>query len=97
MMSSPSSEARLIEALRRCRHDPLLFVRFVFPWGTGKLAGYSGPDACQTEVLSAIRDGISPDHAVRVAVASGHGVGKSALIAWIILWSLSTMVDAVGW
>ena len=30
------------------------------------------------------------------AVASGHGVGKSALVAWIILWALSTLPDTRG-
>jgi hypothetical protein len=30
---------------------------------------------------------------VAIAVASGHGIGKSTLIAWIILWSLSTETD----
>jgi hypothetical protein len=28
--------------------------------------------------------------AIRVAVASGHGVGKSALVAWLILWCMAT-------
>lgn len=28
--------------------------------------------------------------AVQIAVASGHGVGKSALVSWIILWFMST-------
>jgi hypothetical protein len=43
--------------------------------------------------LGLIRDGLSPDRAVAIAVASGHGIGKSTLIAWIILWSLSTETD----
>jgi len=30
------------------------------------------------------------------AVASGHGVGKSALVSWIILWSMSTATDTRG-
>ena len=30
------------------------------------------------------------------AVASGHGVGKSALVSWIILWALSTLHDTRG-
>jgi hypothetical protein len=30
------------------------------------------------------------------AIASGHGVGKSALVSWIILWAVSTFVDARG-
>ncbi len=29
----------------------------------------------------------------RSAVASGHGVGKSAIVAWIIQWLMSTRVD----
>ena len=33
---------------------------------------------------------------MRLAVASGHGVGKSALVSWIILWALSTMHDTRG-
>ncbi|MGZ5905641.1 MAG: terminase, partial [Reyranella sp.] len=36
------------------------------------------------------------DEAVRMAVASGHGIGKSALVAWIILWALSTVSDTRG-
>lgn len=33
---------------------------------------------------------------IQLAVASGHGVGKSALVAWIILWSISTFEDTRG-
>jgi len=34
--------------------------------------------------------------AVQLAVASGHGIGKSALVAWIILWAMSTFEDCRG-
>ena len=34
--------------------------------------------------------------AVRSAVASGHGIGKSALVSWIILWAMSTLPDTRG-
>jgi hypothetical protein len=34
--------------------------------------------------------------AVQIAVASGHGVGKSCLVAWIILWAISTFEDTRG-
>ena len=34
--------------------------------------------------------------AIRVAVASGHGIGKSALVAWLIIWALCTEVDTKG-
>ena len=32
----------------------------------------------------------------RSAVASGKGIGKSALVAWIILWAMSTMAKTRG-
>ena len=38
----------------------------------------------------------TPDEAVRLAVASGHGIGKSALVAWVILWAMSTLSDTRG-
>ena len=30
----------------------------------------------------------------RLAVASGRGIGKSALVAWLILWMLSTRLGS---
>jgi hypothetical protein len=34
--------------------------------------------------------------AVQIAVASGNGVGKTALLSWIILWSLTTFEETLG-
>ena len=93
---SPEDERRLIAGVKRCRGDPLKFVRFAFPWSSGELADYDGPDDWQSEILAAIRDGLTPREALRIAVASGHGIGKSALIAWIILYAMSTMTDTRG-
>jgi len=42
------------------------------------------PQRWQREALEAVRDG------PRVACKSGHGVGKSALLSWVILWYLIT-------
>jgi hypothetical protein len=33
---------------------------------------------------------------VRIAVASGHGIGKTALTSWIVLWAMSTCRDCRG-
>ena len=72
--------------------DPLGFVYFVFPWGEGDLAEHEGPDEWQKEVLEeiglAIRSGNT--EAFQAAVASGHGIGKGALSAWIIFWAMAT-------
>ena len=76
---------------------------FAFPWGKPgtALAGETGPEPWQREVLERLGQGLrqrdtAPDEAVRLAVASGHGIGKSALVSWVILWALSTVSDTRG-
>jgi len=87
---------QLIEYLVTFQHDPLGFVRNCFPWGEGELKSRAGPEPWQEDLLHRIGAGLSPTQAVLEATASGHGVGKSALVAWIILWSLSTSTDTRG-
>ena len=76
--------------------DPLLFVQQAFAWGEGELSNSEGPEPWQAEILTDIRDGLPLDRAVQIAVASGHGVGKTALIAWLVLWAISTFPDTRG-
>lgn len=90
------AEQRLIEEMARCTHDPLRWVLVSFEWGRGELSQHEGPDDWQRDILATIRDGVSPAAALNIAVASGHGPGKSALVAWIILWGLSTKTDTRG-
>jgi len=81
------------------RRDPLGFVRYAFPWGQAgtALAHEAGPEPWQCEVLEQLGQGLmSPEEATRLGVASGHGIGKSALVAWIILWAMSTVEDTRG-
>lgn len=95
--SKPSDpEGELVEAIAAYDHDPLGFVLFAFEWGEGELAGHDGPLEWQRDVLVSIGNGVSPARALRVAIASGHGIGKSALVSWIILWAMSTCVDTIG-
>lgn len=86
--------------MARFAEDPLGFVRYAFPWGEGELADYDGPDQWAVDVLAhltaELRKGTAQATAIQVAVASGHGIGKSALMAWLILWCLSTMEDSLG-
>lgn len=88
----------LIDDLGSFSRDPLGFVYWAFPWGQEgtDLARASGPEPWQREILVRLRDGLSTEEAVRLAVTSGHGVGKSALVAWIILWAISTCPDTRG-
>src|SRR5437763_865428 len=87
---------QLVLWLDEHRSDPLAFVREAFPWGQGELLNRDGPEPWQGALLGRIRDGLSLHNAVLEAVASGHGVGKSTLVAWIILWALSTKRDTRG-
>lgn len=78
--------------------DPLGFVLFAFPWGVKgtRLEKQAGPDQWQIEVMEeigqAVHEGMSLADAMPIleAVASGHGIGKTALISWIILWFIAT-------
>lgn len=74
-------------------YNPLGFVHYNFPWGRpgSYLAQHDGPDTWQTDVLHTVGQAMrESDTAVRVAVTSGNGSGKTALISWLIDWFMST-------
>lgn len=83
--------------------DPRGFVMYTFPWGVRgtPLEDFPlGPDAWQLEEFEKlafhIRDNINRKAVgldmipYLLAIASGHGIGKSAFVAWLILWLMST-------
>lgn len=89
----------LISWLTSVTNDPYAFVMGAFPWGqpNTSLSQEKGPEDWQKDVLCLIRDRIiNTNEALQIARASGHGIGKSALVAWIILWSCTTLVDTKG-
>lgn len=95
-------EAALTEFVAEFALDPLGFVLAAFPWGVkgGPLEDKLGPREWQADTLreigEALRAGYEPGAVLMPflkAVASGHGIGKSALVAWVIWWALSTMTD----
>jgi hypothetical protein len=83
-------------------NDPYGYVMYAFPWGTEgtELANESGPREWQVETLirigEALEEGGELGAVVREAIASGHGVGKSALVSWLILWAMSTREHTKG-
>jgi hypothetical protein len=89
----------LLAWLAACTGDPLAFVLGAFPWrepGT-LLANFDGPEEWQRDILLAIALGLlTPNQAIQIARASGHGIGKSALVSWIILWAFTTAPDTRG-
>lgn len=92
-------QAELLVALAEFSRDPVGFVMFAFPWGQEgtDLEKFTGPYEWQIVVLQQLADGLlTIDEAIRIARTSGHGIGKSALVSWIILWALSTFEDTKG-
>ena len=101
----PTSDDQLADEVARYFADPLGFVLFAYPWGEpGALEGHDGPDIWQreflrgvgAEVAAAAFDGLTPVAPIRRAVASGHGVGKSTMAAWLVDWIMSTRPLARG-
>lgn len=84
------------------KDNPLAFVLFAFPWGEKgtPLEHFSGPRKWQREVLTDIADHIKQNQGkidfdtLRLAVASGRGIGKSALVSWLVLWMMTTRIGA---
>jgi hypothetical protein len=80
--------------------DPEAFVLFAFPWGQKNtpLHKFKGPRKWQREVLRDIKKHIDGNKSkiqmdtLREAVSSGRGIGKSALVSWLVLWMLTTRI-----
>ena len=97
-LSDFSAEDRgaLASFLGEYAHDPVGFVWAAFPWGEGELEGQT-PQEWQLELLEDIKNGLKDINTViREVRASGNGIGKSALVSWLILWSISTFEDTKG-
>lgn len=79
--------------------DPYGFVLYAFPWGEGDLVNARIED-WQKELLCDMRDwlesGLSLTEVFQRLRSSGHGIGKSALVAWVVLWAMSTRENTRG-
>lgn len=90
------SELALIEDIGSFSLDPVQYAHYSFPWSTpgSPLERHAAPRAWQLDILGIIRDHLAnPDtryQPCQIAVASGHGIGKSALIGMLIKWALDT-------
>ena len=84
------------------KDNPLAFVMLQFPWGVKgtPLEHFSGPRKWQREVLQDIAVHIKQNNGkidfdtLREAVASGRGIGKSALVSWLVIWMLTTRIGS---
>ena len=91
-MAKANLEEKLQEKIASFRDNPLGFVLYAYPWGEkGRLLEEPGPDVWQIEALKQIGAACqNVEDALRMAVKSGHGVGKTAFLAWVVHWFIST-------
>ena len=101
---SASDEQELMSRLwsPAIKDNPLAFVMYCYPWGEKgtPLENFTGPRKWQREILLDIAEHIKQNQGkvdfdvMREAVASGRGIGKSALVSWLEHWMLSTRIGA---
>lgn len=96
---SLNAESELIGDIAGFTHDPHGHALFAYPWGKPgtELVGHKGPRAWQADIMGAIGEHLSNPETrfmpCLVAVASGHGIGKSALISMLVNWGMDTCED----
>lgn len=81
----------------------LQIVKLQEPWASKYRCVY-GPDewACKfldslgADVKARNFDGVTAVEPIQYAVSSGHGIGKSAMAAWLVLWIMSTRPYSKG-
>ena len=95
---TPEQMRQLVEFCAEFTHDPVGFVWAAYPWGEpGTPLEHMEPDEWQLKQLESIREGLkTPDEVIQEVVASGHGIGKSALVSLIIQCAMATHEDTKG-
>jgi hypothetical protein len=103
LATGTSLDDEILLDLASLNKRPFDWVLWAFPWGEKdtELESRSGPDAWQAKCLFDIQTMLLAGHcdihgAIEYAIKSGHGVGKSALVSWIVWWAISTAVDTRG-
>eukprot|EP00918_Siedleckia_nematoides_P098320 GHVU01215187.1.p1 GENE.GHVU01215187.1~~GHVU01215187.1.p1 ORF type:complete len:511 (-),score=75.74 GHVU01215187.1:178-1710(-) len=97
---SPALNTELLEWLASVADDPYAFTMGAYPWGVAgtSLEDYpEGPDEWSCWLFEQIRLGLLDiEEAIQIAIASGHGIGKSATVSWVIMWGFCTYPDCRG-
>jgi hypothetical protein len=97
-MPLAKNERAMLEEISEVILDPLLYAQRFYPWDKGNLLGSNGPRQWQKDIFAYIRDHITHPATrftpCRVAVSSGHGIGKSAFVGMLANWAMSVCTDA---
>lgn len=94
-MDDAELEARLVKKCQEYFYDPLGFVMWAFDWNKPPLNELGGPDEWQRDVMRILGNELRKQDQgdqlpAKIAIASGHGIGKTAFMSMIIIWWMST-------
>ena len=99
-MTPAEYEAELMAKVGEFYDDPFGFTMWAYAWGEGELKDFpDGPDDWQAAQLIRIGEAIKKkplSYAIREATSSGHGIGKTAEVSWILLWAMATRPHLSG-
>ena len=109
LSKGPSSkEQELLSKILEFKYDPAGYILYAFPWGTKNtpLANFSGPRQWQLDVFESIRKHLMvdlekskiglPSTPVYLAISSGRGIGKSAMLAMLNMWVTSCWLGSTS-
>lgn len=98
MTGTPEAEQKLIDLAASCRYDPWKWAGVAWDWGHGALKGFAGPRDWQDQIGDTIAQHLADEKTrhqpCQIAVASGHGIGKSAQMGMLSNWAMSCFTNA---
>ncbi len=93
-----SPDDDIIDLAAECQYDPDAWATMAWDWGEGELEEYDGPREWQREINQVIAQHLSDPETrhqpLQIAVASGHGIGKSAQMGMLSNWAMSCWAKA---
>jgi hypothetical protein len=97
-------ERQLAEDIGSFTHDPEKYILYAFPWGQPGPLRDKRPRKWTIDVCRSIKAKLQDNkckpgdewEVIQEACASGHGIGKSAFMAQLILWAMSTFKECRG-
>lgn len=99
MATKTDLDEELVDDIADLTWDPLGYAMYNFPWGEEgtALEDSDGPRDWQIEELEALGEHLrNPETRYtpyQLAIASGHGIGKSAFIGMLSAWAMDTCDD----
>ncbi len=90
-------DALALEAASKFQFKPSKWKRFAWDWGHGELVDAEPrdwQDDIDRKIEAHLADPNTRYQVLQIAVASGHGIGKSAEMGQLCHWAMSCFVDA---